>query len=76
MFFIGTSNLAVITLYYFPSLGHCSFVFVVKFEQVLSFDYYCYFPRFYYHHYVHYLPFFITNVVITSVVTISLFFYP
>ena len=28
--------LAVITLNYFPYLGHCSFVFVVNFEQVLS----------------------------------------
>ena len=28
--------LAVITLYYFPYLGHCSFVFVDNFKQVLS----------------------------------------
>ena len=27
--------LAVITLYYFPYLGHCSFVFAVTFEPVL-----------------------------------------
>ena len=30
--------LAVIALYYFPSLAHCSFVFVVNFEQMLSYQ--------------------------------------
>ena len=31
---------------HWPSQRHCSFVFVVTFEQVLSFDYYSYFPPF------------------------------
>ena len=69
--------LAVITLYYFPRLGYCFFLFVANFKQVLSFDYFCYFSRFHQHHYFHYyrfILFFTTNVVITSVVTISAFF--
>ena len=45
------------TLSHRPSQGHCSFVFVINFEQVLFFGY-SYFPHFYYHHYFHYLPFY------------------
>ena len=70
--------LAVITLYYFPRLGYCFFLFVANFKQVLSFDYFCYFSRFHQHHYFHYyrfILFFTTNVVITSVVTISAFLF-
>ena len=47
----------MIKLYSFPSLVHCSFVFVVNFEQVLSFDYYSYFLRFYDHQFFHCLLF-------------------
>ena len=53
------------------------FLFVDNFEQVLSFDYFSYFSRLYYHHYFHcchFILFFATNIVITSVVTISAFF--
>ena len=63
------SMLAVLPLNHCPNQGHCSFVFVVNFEQVLSFDYYSHFPNFYYHHYLYYLPF--TSVVII----IGVFFY-
>ena len=50
--------LAVTTLYYFPSLAHCSFVFIVNFELVLTFDYSSSFSRFYYHQLFHYLTFY------------------
>ena len=39
--------LAVMTLDYFPNQGDCSVVLAVNFEQVLSFDYYLYFPHFF-----------------------------
>ena len=73
--------LPVMTLDHCPSQGHCSFVFVVNFEQVLPFDCYSYFPDFSYH--FCYLPFsyFITIVSkiisINVVIFISVFFvYP
>ena len=50
--------LTVMTLDHCPSQRHCSFGFVANFEEVLSFDYYSYFPHLYYHHYFHYLPFY------------------
>ena len=37
MFVITCLMLAVITLYYFPNLGHCSYEYVTTFDQVLSF---------------------------------------
>ena len=40
-------TLAVMTLDYFPNQGDCSVVLAVNFEQVLSFDYYLYFPHFF-----------------------------
>ena len=68
---------AVMTLDYVPSLGHCSFVFVLNYEQVLSFDYYSYFPRFYYHHYFHYLPFYFLLLMLWLLVLklLSVFFF-
>lgn len=69
--------LAVMTLDHCPSQVYCSFAFVVDFEQVISFDYYSYFPHFYDHHYFFHFIFLLLlslKIISISVVIFVIFF--
>ena len=70
--------LAVITLYYFPRLGlGFSYLLITLSKCYLLTIFLIFLARLYYHHYFHcchFILFFATNIVITSVVTISAFF--
>ena len=70
--------LAVITLYYFPRLGlGFSYLLITLSKCYLLTIFLIFLAHLYYHHYFHcchFILFFATNIVITSVVTISAFF--